>query len=307
VSCFLQRLKNKFSLTVMAWSAVTVFIVSCSVVVPQMNRSFRTFRLDYSAFVDTELQRDVEKVDADLRTKFALTAEQAAVGVLDLRTLRLAMIHPDREEYAASLPKIGILLAYFQLHPEAVTNLDARTRYELGLMAKASDNATAARFSRELGLKTIQGVLDSYGFYDARRGGGLWVGKHYGESDERYGSPVGDNSHAATVRQLLRYFLLLEQGQLISPQASAVMREIFASPDIPHDQHKFVSALADREVQIIRKWGSWENWFHDAAVVTGSSRHYILVALTHHPKGDEYLVALARAVDDLMIKAAAPQ
>jgi len=30
------------------------------------------------------------------------------------------MIHPDRIDYAASVPKIGILLAYFQRHPEAV-------------------------------------------------------------------------------------------------------------------------------------------------------------------------------------------
>ena len=29
------------------------------------------------------------------------------------------MIHPDRIEYAASVAKVGILLAYFQLHPEA--------------------------------------------------------------------------------------------------------------------------------------------------------------------------------------------
>jgi hypothetical protein len=45
------------------------------------------------------------------------------------------MLHPDREEYAASVPKIGILLAYFQLHPEASTNVDGTTRHELGLMA----------------------------------------------------------------------------------------------------------------------------------------------------------------------------
>jgi len=102
------------------------------------------------------------------------------------------------------------------------------------------------------------------------------------------------------VRQLLRYFLLLEQGKLISPTASKTMREIFASPDIPHDRIKFVQALWDREVQIIRKWGSWEDWRHDTAVMTGPRRHYILVALTHHPKGDEYLVDLARSVDDLM-------
>jgi beta-lactamase class A len=126
------------------------------------------------------------------------------------------------------------------------------------------------------------------------------MGKHYGSGGERIGDPLSDHSHAATVRQLLRYFLLLEQGKLVSPEASKTMREIFASPDIPHDNIKFVKGLAGRDVQIIRKWGTWEDWFHDSAVITGPGRHYILVALTHHPKGDEYLEELAKAVDDLM-------
>lgn len=265
-----------------------------------MNRSFQGYHLDYSTPTDSELQGKLEQIDVELRAQYGMTPAQTAVGLLDLKTLRLAMINPDREEYAASIPKIGILLAYFQLHPEAVTNLNPQTRHELGLMAKASDNAMATKFSQELGLKQIQAVLDLYGFYDAQQGGGIWVGKHYGKSSERYGSPVGDNSHAATVRQLLRYFLLLEQGRLISPAASQVMRDIFASPDIPHDDIKFVKGLAGRDVQIIRKWGSWEDWLHDAAVVTGSDRHYILVALTRHPKGDDYLVALVQRVDDLM-------
>jgi hypothetical protein len=34
--------------------------------------------------------------------------------------------------------------------------------------------------------------------------------------------------------------------------------------------------------------------------VTGKDRHYIIVALTHHARGDEYLEALAAAIDDLM-------
>ena len=69
------------------------------------------------------------------------------------------------------------------------------------------------------------------------------MGKHYGKDSERYCDPVGNNSHAATVRQLLRYFLMLEQGKLVSPEASKKMREIFASPDIPHDDIKFVKGL----------------------------------------------------------------
>src|SRR5439155_3229338 len=157
-----------------------------------------------------------------------------------------------------------------------------------------------SKFSHEIGLKKIQEILNNAGFYDEKHGGGIWVGKHYGKDSERYVDPVGGHSHAATVRQLLRYFLLLEQGKLVSPAASKKMREIFESPDIPHDQIKFVKGLAGRDVQIIRKWGSWENWYHDSAVVTGGGRHYILVALTKHPKGDEYLEQLAPAVDDLM-------
>lgn len=250
--------------------------------------------------VNEALQARLEAIDGNLREKHGLTPEQAAVGLLDLRQHHLAMIHPDRMEYAASVPKIGILLAYFHLHPEAATNLNAQTRHELGLMAKASSNEMATKFSQEMGLQQIQSVLNTYRFYDTNHGGGLWVGKHYGKGGERIGDPLGDNSHAATVRQLLRYFLRLEQGTLVSPAASRTMREIFASPDIPHDDIKFVKGLAGRDVQIIRKWGSWQDWRHDAAVITGPKRHYILVALTRHPKGDDYLVDLARAVDDLM-------
>jgi beta-lactamase class A len=275
---------------------VMLFFTACR------SSAVRDFTLDYDTPVDPALQRAIEELDARLRQQFEMTAEHTAVGVLDLKTSRVAMINPDRIEYAASVPKVGILLAYFQLHPDAATQLDPKTRHELGLMAKASSNEMAAQFSRAMGLREIQKVLDSHGFYDASRGGGIWVGKHYGPNSERIGDPVADHSHAATVRQLLRFWLLLEQNKLVSPAASKTMREIFASPDIPHDDNKFVKALAGRDVSILRKWGSWQDWLHDTAVITGPNRRYILVGLTHHPRGDDYLVELARGVDDLMTR-----
>ncbi len=267
---------------------------------PDMKPRFANYTLDYHSPPDAALQARLETADALLRAKYGMTAEQTAVGVLDLNGLRLAMLRPDRIEYAASVPKIGILLAYFQQHPAAAQDLDPQTRHELGLMVKVSSNEMAAKYSRALGLKPIQQVLDSYGFYDAGHGGGIWVGKHYGQGAERIGDPVADHSHAATVRQLLRFYLLLEQGKLVSPAASKTMREIFASPDIPHEDNKFVQGLAGRNVQVLRKSGSWQDWLHDTAIVTGPGRHYVLVALTHHPQGDAYLVDLARAVDDLL-------
>src|SRR5687768_13684544 len=120
--------------------AAMISATGCSTVTQHASRKFDGYSLDYNTPVDPSLQASLEGIDAGLRAKHRMTAEQTAVGVLDLNTLRLAMIHPDRGEYAASVPKIGILLAYFQLHPEAATNLSATIRHELGLMAKASNN-----------------------------------------------------------------------------------------------------------------------------------------------------------------------
>jgi beta-lactamase class A len=260
----------------------------------------RTSQITYDSPTDAQLQQKLEEIDATLRAKYSIAPDLVDVGILDLRDGRLAMIHPDHIEYAASVAKVGILYAYFVKHPEAATNLDPQTQHELGLMIKASSNEMAAKFSREMGLREIQQILNANGFYDASRGGGIWVGKHYGPNSERIGDPVANHSHAVTVRQLIRFYSLLDQRKLVSRAASEKMIEIFRSPDIPHDDHKFVKALAGRGVTLLRKWGTYEDWLHDSAIIEGPGRHYVLVGLTHHPQGDAYLEDLARAVDDLM-------
>lgn len=264
--------------------------------------------LDYQSPVDPALQSWLENLDANLRKDLGMEEKDTAAGILDLRTGRLALVRPDHGEYAASVAKIGILLAWFDTHPAAPGHMDPQTARELGEMAKISSNVMATKFSREIGLKNIQAILEKYGFYDARHGGGLWVGRHYGKSDERYGDPLHNHSHAATVRQILRFFLLMEQGQLVSPEASSEMQKIFDTPDLPHDNIKFVKALAaiDPTLHIRRKWGSWENWLHDSAVVTGPGRHYILAAMTHHPRGGEYLEKFAAATDGHLAPTPAP-
>ena len=256
-----------------------------------------TTKIDYNTKVDETLQQQVEAINNDLRAKYGLSDDQADVGVYDLTRNRVAMIHPDKGEYAASVAKVGILLAYFELHKQP---LDSQTRHELGLMCKASSNEMATKFSREMGIPVVQQVLNKYHFYDVNRGGGIWFGKHYGAGGDRVGDPLADDSHAVTVRQLLRFWSMLDRGALVSRQASQTMKELFASPDIPHDDLKFVKGLAGRDVQILRKWGTWEDWLHDSALITGPNRRYILVGLTHHPRGDEYLAELAQRVDDLL-------
>ena len=278
------------------------FLIACTSLSHRTVLTPENFVLDYNTPTDRRLQARIEEIDARLRAKYGMSTEQTAVGVLDLNSPRLAMIHPDRIEYAASVAKVGILLAYFQLHPDAATQMDAATQHELGLMMKASSNEMAAKFSRAMGLREIQQVLNAQGFYDAAHGGGIWVGKHYGPNSARIGDPVANHSHAATVRQLLRFYWLLSRDQLVSPAASQKMRAIFLSPDIPHDDHKFVKALEGRGLTILRKWGTYEDWLHDSAIIEGPNRRYVLVALTHHPRGDDYLEDLAREVDDLMAR-----
>jgi beta-lactamase class A len=256
------------------------------------------FVLNLTTAVDPAFQATLEEIDRALRAKHGMQPEQTAVGVLDLKALRLGMIRPNLLMYGASVPKISILLAFFELNPGVVDQLSAQTRQELGRIIKQSNDLLATRYSKRLGLTEIQRVLNAYGFYDSGGGGGIWMGKHYGNNSERIGDPIGDHSHAVTVRQLLRFYLLLEQGKLISSKASLSMREIFASPDIPHDPIKFVKGLEGRNVQILRKWGSWEDWLHDSAIIQGEGRHYVLVGLTHHPEGDDYLDELAATVDD---------
>ena len=160
------------------------------------------FVLDFCTPANPELQKKFEALDGTLRAKHGIAAEQAAAGLLDLRQTRLALIRPDWMTSGASVPKIGILLAYFQLRPEATVGLEDQRRRELGEMIKASSNEMAAKYSQELGLKQIQEVLCSMGFYDAKSGGGIWIGKHYGVTGERIGEPIADLSHAVTVRQV---------------------------------------------------------------------------------------------------------
>src|SRR5262245_15376442 len=148
-------------------------LAGCRTLPPKVHTSetsFETYVLEYTTPTNALLQAKLVALDTRLRTEFGMAPQQTAAGVLDLRRRRLAMIHPDHIDYGASVPKIGILLAYFQLHPEATTNLDPQARRELGLMIKASDNDMAAKYSRALGLKRIQEVLAGYGLYDEHHG-----------------------------------------------------------------------------------------------------------------------------------------
>jgi hypothetical protein len=262
----------------------------------------QALRLPAEAPVDPELQADLAAIDAELCTALEISPEQRAVGVLRLNDQKLAWIQPEAMFYAASVPKIIILAAYMDQQPLGA-ELPADVTRELELMIKRSDNALAAKYGELVGLEQLEEFVRSkrYHFYDEDAGGGFWVGKHYSKASPRVGDPLFDHSHGATVRQCLRYYLMLEQGRLVNAEASAQMRAIFAAPGVEHLDSKFVKGLAGRHVQISRKSGTWEDWHLDTARVTRDGGPvYVLVGMVHHPRGAEYLEGLARRVDDFM-------
>ncbi|MCB9867694.1 MAG: DUF1460 domain-containing protein [Phycisphaerales bacterium] len=266
----------------------------------------QAYRLDADTPTDAKLQQELERIDRAVGEALGMAAEQRAIGVLSLNDQRLAMVHPDAMFYGASVPKICILLAYFATHPEAATDLPDDVRAELGRMIKVSDNAMAAKYSQLIGIDKIQEVIQSkeYGFYDKDAQTGLWFGKHYGVAEPRYGDPVHDFSHAVTVRQCLRYLLLLEQGKLVSAAASRQMRDIFATPELELHNQSSIRGLQGRDVIAIRKSGTWEDWHLDIARIEHGDEVYLLAGATQHPQGADYLAQVAAQIDDVLCGAA---
>ncbi len=268
----------------------------------ELDSRLTSYCLASDAQADPPLQSKLVALDRDLLGRFGIPEEKRACGLLDLSDLRLAWIRQDELFYGASVPKICILLAYFHENPRAASRLDPVVRLELGRMIKRSSNEFAAKYSQLVGLEAVQRLQlsERYRLYEAELGGGLWSGKHYGKPAPRRGDPLKNLSHTATIRQCLRFYLMLEQGRLVSPEACRAMKRIFASPLLEFHDDNFVAGLRGRDVRMIRKNGLWEDWHLDTARIEHGRRVYLLAGMVEHPRGREYLAALAAGVGTLL-------
>jgi len=207
--------------------------------------------------------------------------------------------------YAASLPKIAILLAAYVSFEDGSLEETAAVRKDLGDMIRVSSNAAATRLIDQIGMRKIQAVLKDpqYGFYAEKRGGGLWLGKRYAKRGPRIGDPVNNISHGATATQVCRFFYLLSEGRLISPQRSGQMLADLSDPQL---HHKFVSQVKLRApgARMYRKSGTWKRWHSDAIMVRGTQwRNYILVGLIESENGEAILRSVLPAVEELIAPA----
>jgi len=257
--------------------------------------------------VDARLQNALEqRVNANAEWRRLAQRKQLAIGIVDLGASganpRFARVNGNQMMYAASLPKIAILLsAYVAFEDGSLPETDAY-HSDLTDMIRVSSNAAATRMIDAVGMAKIESVMRDprFGFYDEARGGGLWVGKRYAATGVRRGDPLFNISHGATATQVCRFYYQLAMGHLISPERSAQMLDDLSHPGI---HHKFVAEIEKRAplARIFRKSGTWRNWHADSVLVRGPDwRNYILVALVESPNGETILRGLVPAVEGIL-------
>ncbi len=257
-----------------------------------------------AAAADADLQRSLEQLVHALGLWQHVRSKNLALGLLDITDIdapRYAALNQHRMMYAASLPKIAILLGAYVEISEGELILDDHLRDEMVRMIRYSDNTCATRVLEKVGREDLIDILTSerLRLYDPELNGGLWVGKDYARKNAYRRDPLHNLSHGATIYQVLRFFYLLERGDLVDDDLCADMKEILSKPGI---SHKFVAGLQTRPgVEIYRKSGTWREFHADAALVEIGEYRYIMAGLVRHPDGGKWLAQLAAPMHDLVV------
>jgi len=219
---------------------------------------------------------------------------------------RLAMLNGHNMAYAASLPKVAILLGAMVASERGQLTLSEPILDDLDKMIRVSCNDCATRVLALVGRENLLAILQEpqFAFYDDDRAGGLWVGKDYAAGTAYQRDPIKGLSHAATPYQVARLYYRLDNGSLLDDGHSKIMKDMLDDPGI---EHKFVRGLADNGVKIeMRKSGSWKDFHADSVLVHHGDGHYIGVAIVEHPDGELITQKLADVFDDLARGRAAP-
>lgn len=255
--------------------------------------------------IDTSLVTALElRLGKNKKWKSLIKQKRMAVGVVDLQDVnkvKFARVNGNEMMYAASLPKIAILLAAMDAMENNEIAETPEIHADLRLMISKSNNAASTRMIDLLGYDKIETVLKDpkYELYDEVYGGGLWVGKRYAKQGNRNPDPLKGLSHAATVSQVCRFYYLMVAGKLVSPERSKQMLDIMENPAL---HHKFVNTLdkVAPNARLFRKSGSWREFHSDSILVWGPERRYILVALIVDSDGESIIRQLVRPVEEVL-------
>ncbi|MCM5570087.1 class A beta-lactamase-related serine hydrolase [Burkholderiaceae bacterium FT117] len=287
----LRRILCRLSLLLAALSA-PLAVHAASGVLPELRQAR-----------DAALQAGLERVVRELGLEEAVRARRLALALVDATrpgAPRLAMINGDHMMYAASLPKIAILLGALAEAEDGRMPIDADLLAAMTNMIRYSSNEDATRVLRQVGEERLLEILQSPRFrlYDPELGGGLWVGKSYGRQSAYRRDPLHNFSHGATAFQVARLYYLLANDRLLAPPLNALMKDVLSNPGI---RHKFVAGLEARPGgAVFRKSGTWRNHHADSVLVEHGAHRYILVGIADDADGGEWLLRLAAPLHDLV-------
>ncbi|RXP56180.1 hypothetical protein EC396_07875 [Lutibacter sp. HS1-25] len=287
-------------LLVLTFFSTNIIISQNELPIQSNNSTLKPLGSLYNKQLQNQLQLELNK---NPKWKSLIAKNKMAVGVIDLsdqNNIEYARVNGNNMMYAASLPKIAILLAAMDALEKGEIIETPELTNDMKIMISKSNNAAATRMIDKLGFDKIESVLtdERYQLYDEEHGGGLWVGKRYASTGATNREPLKNLSHAATVNQVCRFYYLLANGKLVSTNRSKQMLDIMEDPAL---HHKFVNTLDQiaPEARLFRKSGSWRNFHSDSILVWGKDpkRRYILVALVEDASGEKIIRNLVKPVE----------
>lgn len=274
---------------------------------PLVNNNYISIA-DYGTFLPLE-EYENEVLEIDLLSHLnenstyrkLIRNKKLSVGLVDMRDVndvKFASVNGNHMMYAASLPKIAVLLAAMDAIEKGELRKTPEVETDMNLMIRKSNNAASTRMIDRVGFQKIADVMQDprYGLYDRKDGGGLWVGKRYAAKGARNPDPLKGLSHAATVDKVCSFYYMLANDELVSPERSKEMRAIMTAPGL---QHKFVNTIKKIApyAKLYRKSGSWRTFHSDSIWVKGTNRNYILVALVDDPNGEQIIRDLVNVAE----------
>ena len=284
-----------------------IFLLSFSMVGQQKLPLNSTHVKPLTSLHNQTLQQELEKEILKNPTwKNLIDKKKMSIGVVDLsnpKEAKFARINGGYMMYAASLPKIAVLLASMDAIENGELIETSEIKKDMRLMISKSNNQATTRMIDRIGYEKIESVMTDpkYEFYDEANGGGLWVGKRYGGGGDTNREPLKNLSHAASVTQVCRFYYLLANGELVNEKRSKQMLDIMVNPEL---HHKFVSSIEQIAplAKLYRKSGSWKTYHSDSILVWGKNpnRRYILVALIDDPRGEQIIRNLVRPIEKIL-------
>ncbi|MCL4686035.1 serine hydrolase [Myxococcota bacterium] len=257
------------------------------------------------SYLDPVLEDGLHDALRDLGLQGALARRKLAVTLVDITDVqnpRVAALNGDTMLYAASLPKIAVMLGVYQKAAEGRLTIDDETYHQLLRMIRRSDNGDSTTLMHKVGKDYIARVMLSprYRLYDPLHNGGLWAGKDYAAVGAWRRDPMYNLSHGATAMQVARFYYLLQTGRLVSPQASRDMKEVLRHSASDHKFLRGIRAIRPDAI-VYRKAGTWGQAHADGALIERrDGATYIAVGLADDPMGGEWLKQIIIAMDRLI-------